>query len=83
MTRITNVSVALIVCAAAIGLIGAFGTYLAHSGYLRGPRVHLLPLVPSLAGVVFAAIFASPPLIRRRLRNRFLAERSAASKKAG
>jgi hypothetical protein len=81
MIGVKNVSVALIAFGALLGLVGAFGTHLAQRGYLQGPGAYLMPLVPSLGAVAFAAIFAFPPLIRRKLRNRFLAERSGAGKK--
>jgi hypothetical protein len=69
------VAVCLAPLAAITGLIGAVAVHMVRNGYLTGRAAEIAPLILIASLVALPAIFALPPLIRRRLRRCFLAER--------
>src|SRR5690606_4161930 len=72
--RMRMVAVCLVPLAGLAGLIGAVGVHMVRNGYLTGRAAEIAPLILIGALVALPAIFALPPLIRRRLRRRFLTE---------
>jgi uncharacterized protein (DUF983 family) len=72
---IRMVAVSLMPLAAIAALIGAVGVHMVRNGYLTGRAAEIAPLILIAALVALPTIFALPPLVRRRLRRRFLAER--------
>lgn len=75
--RVRVVAVTLVALAGVLLFVGAIMIHMARNGFITGTAAAAAPLVlyPGLA--IMAATFTLPPLLRRRLRHHFLAERRA------
>ena len=77
---VRTIIVPLLIIAGVVGFIGVLATHAARNGFIRGPMAHLVPVILYGGLATMASVFALPPLLRRRLRKRFLAETTLGTK---